>query len=297
MRLTATISNPIGLHRIAMTLEKLGSACLICFTPESIRFIWYQQQKAGKRIWINVDPHTLFSQYRVKSQDNNEVSLSVDLESFIRATKAAQQTHETKIELGQRVEDGHRHVLLIWRMQMETRSGTLNDTRQELEVERLPSERIRHIWEPPVLDNPHAYIVFPGLQTIKPLVDRMKSLSKYMTIAANMNGQLKLSVDTDAVQVESAFSGLDNPRLEGYETPEENKHTFASVDILTEDLASFLNCHNLEPQNVICVITDQASLAFYVYVSLDSYMPVNEHHLFIQHPETILTCHIPVYLP
>jgi hypothetical protein len=59
----------------------------------------------------------------VTSQDNNEVNLSVELDSFLRATKAAQQAEETKIDLGQRVKDGQRHVLLIWRMQLEVRGG------------------------------------------------------------------------------------------------------------------------------------------------------------------------------
>ncbi|KAI8335409.1 checkpoint protein Hus1/Mec3 [Chlamydoabsidia padenii] len=297
MKLTATLINPVALHKIALTLERLGPTCLICFTPEAVRFIWYQQHKPGLRSWINVDPHVLFSQYRVKSQDNNQVNLSVDLNSFIRATKAAQQAEETKIDLGQRIKDGHRQVLLIWRMQLETRMGNITDTRQELYVDRYPSERFHHVWEPPVLANPHAYIIFPSLQSIKPLVDRMKSLSKYMTIAANMNGQLKLSVDTDMAQVESVFSGLDNPRLEGHETAAEAQSTFASVDILTEDLANFLNCHNLDPANIVCVVTDQASLAFYVYINLDTYIPYKEHNTYLQRPQTILTCHIPIYLP
>ncbi|SAL99263.1 hypothetical protein [Absidia glauca] len=297
MKLTATLINPIALHKIALTLERLGSSCLICFTPEAVRFIWYQQHKPGLRTWLNVDPQALFSQYRVTSQDNNEVNLSVELDSFLRATKAAQAAAETKIDLGQRVKDGQRHVLLIWRMQMETRNGNISDTRQELYVDRLPSERIHHVWEPPVLMNPQAYIVFPNLQAVKPLVDRIKSLSKYLKIAANMNGQLKLSVDTDMAEVDAVFSGLDNPRLEGHVTAEEDKSTFASVDILTEDLANFLSCHNLDPKNVVCVVTDQASLAFYVYIDLDTYIPYKEQNSFIQRPQTILTCHVPVYLP
>jgi hypothetical protein len=73
-----------------------------------------------------------------------------------------------------------------------------------------------------------------------------------MKIAANMNGQLKLSVDTDMAEVDAVFSELDNPRLEGHVTAEEDKSTFASVDILTEDLANFLSCHNLDPKNVVC---------------------------------------------
>ncbi|KAI8098912.1 checkpoint protein Hus1/Mec3 [Halteromyces radiatus] len=297
MKLAATLINPIGLHKIALTLERLGSSCIICFTPDSIRFIWYQQYKPGIRSWINVDPHTLFSQYRVKSQDNDEVNLSVDLDNFVHATKAAQQADETKIDLAQRIQNGQREVLLIWRMQLESRAGNMTDARFDLHVNRLPGDRIRLVWDPPVLADPETYIIFPNLLAMKPIVDRMKSLSKYMTIAANMNGQLKLSVNTDMAQVDSVFSHLGNPRLEGHET-NQHKDQFASVEVLTEDLANFLNCHNLEPRTIICVITEQSCLAFYVYVNLDVYSMPNEHHsLLMQRPETILTCHIPVYIP
>lgn len=59
--------------------------------------------------------HILFSGYRLESSYNNELSISIDLDSLVRATKVAQQSANTKIILRQK--DGQPY--LDWRISIE----------------------------------------------------------------------------------------------------------------------------------------------------------------------------------
>lgn len=55
--------------------------------------------------------------------------------------------------------------------------------------------------------------MMPSLVNLRPVVDRLKSLQTQSTVAGNMSGQLRLLVESDALQLETVYSGLVNPSL------------------------------------------------------------------------------------
>ncbi|KAI8069542.1 checkpoint protein Hus1/Mec3 [Gongronella butleri] len=250
MRFRAFLVNPTGLLQIAQALEKLGPTCILCMNRDSVYFIRSHDQEAGVNAWIKTDPNTLFSNYRIDSSADNEISMSLLVDSLLRVTKMAQQAASVKISL--RAGNGGTGPVLDWRIEMENRVGTSNDSSHELEVHIIPRERMQDLREPPVLATPQAYVLLPNLASVKSVADRMKSLSKFLTLAVNMNGQLKLSVETELAEVEALFSRLENPRLEGHQTDHENRSNFVSGRVATDDFVHFLHCHHLDPQNVIC---------------------------------------------
>ncbi|ORX63139.1 cell cycle checkpoint [Hesseltinella vesiculosa] len=275
--------------KIALAMEKLGPTCILCMTTDSIMFINSHDQDAGVHAWIKTDVNTLFSGYRIASSSNNEIYFSVLTDSLIRVARVAQQAAETRICLTV----SHGQPLLEWRITLENRVGSTNVSSHELEIQLLTSERMQPLMEPPVLPSPQAYILLPSLQSMKHLADRAKSLSKFLTVSANMNGQLKLVIDTELAQVDAQFNRLENPRLDGHHPSEQNRTQFVSARIATDDLVHFLHCHHLDPQNVICAITDQMYIAFYVYVNLNIHIQADDHPIETQ--STIMTCHLPVY--
>ncbi|KAI9306934.1 checkpoint protein Hus1/Mec3 [Cunninghamella echinulata] len=291
MRFRAVLINPIAFHKIALTLEKFGPTCIICFAIDSIHFVKYHENYSDLRAWIKVDPHILFSGYRLESSYNNELSISIDLDSLVRATKVAQQSASTKIILRQK--DGQPY--LDWRISIENRIGSTNETSHQLDVVMVPSDRMQYLREPPILETPNAYILLPNLLSMKPIGDRLKSLSKFLTLSVNMNGKIKLSVETELAQVEAIYNNLENPVLNGHRPPADERDNFSSVCISTEDLVNFLNCYNLDPRNVVCAVTDQLCLAFYVYTNLNIHILPDERSGTIYPTETIFTCHMPVY--
>ena len=54
-------------------------------------------------------------------------------------------------------------------------------------------------------------VYMPLLRTLKNVTDRMKNLSNYVTLMANMEGDMKLYVETDLAKVTTRFELLERP--------------------------------------------------------------------------------------
>jgi hypothetical protein len=82
--------------------------------------------------------------------------------------------------------------------------------------------------------------------------------------------------------------------LDGYvSTLEEG--AFASVRIKTEDFSNFLNCYYLSPSNVICSISNDTQMSFFVYLNLLVHQNRDGPIRNFDTTETSLTCYLPVY--
>jgi len=53
----------------------------------------------------------------------------------------------------------------------------------------------------------------PPLVSVRTIIDRMKSMSNYLTISANYNGEFRLKIETESVLVETYFKDLMAPDL------------------------------------------------------------------------------------
>ncbi|XP_033933789.2 checkpoint protein HUS1 [Pseudochaenichthys georgianus] len=54
-------------------------------------------------------------------------------------------------------------------------------------------------------------IYLPPLKIMKNVIDRMKNLSNFLVVEANLNGEMNLKIDTDLVSVSTHFKDLGNP--------------------------------------------------------------------------------------
>jgi HUS1 checkpoint protein len=65
----------------------------------------------------------------------------------------------------------------------------------------------------PQLPDPKVHIMLPVLKTLRPIIDRMKNISEFLLIHANMRGELSLKVDTEVVSVETIYKNLERPQV------------------------------------------------------------------------------------
>jgi hypothetical protein len=56
-------------------------------------------------------------------------------------------------------------------------------------------------------------ILMPSLSTIRHILERLKSLDHHVTLAANGNGELQLTVTTDSVDMTTYYRHLINPAI------------------------------------------------------------------------------------
>ncbi|KAM4792737.1 checkpoint protein HUS1 isoform 3-T3 [Cyanocitta cristata] len=71
-------------------------------------------------------------------------------------------------------------------------------------------------------------IYLPVLKTMKSVVERMKNLSNFIVIEANLSGEMNLKIETDLVSVTTHFKDLGNPPW----ASEAGKHWFIPFPLL-----------------------------------------------------------------
>ncbi|XP_043920827.1 checkpoint protein HUS1 isoform X4 [Protopterus annectens] len=124
-------------------------------------------------------------------------------------------------------------------------------------------------------------IYLPPLKTIKSVVERMKNLSNFVVIEANLNGEMNLKIETDLVSVATHFKDLGNPPwvnedgTQGFSrarVPESMAE--ARVDI--KKLLQFLAGQQVNPSKSICNIVSKRIVYFILLhedVSLQYFIP------------------------
>ncbi|OAD69557.1 hypothetical protein PHYBLDRAFT_172194 [Phycomyces blakesleeanus NRRL 1555(-)] len=267
MRLKATVYNPVGLHRIVQTLDKFGPICVMSFSTDSIRFISHDERAGSIRAWVKAQPSAFLSNYRIQSRlEGCEIPLTLRLEFLLPITKIAQNATDVKISLK--------------RSENQNREGRLCRLVQNISVVAVSQATMPAIRDPIAVNSPHVFIFLPSMNSLKPVADRLRQIGKYMYISANMAGELKLIVANDVAESD-------------YELEDVRK--FATVRITTEDFVNFMNSYQLVPDNVICSITDNEQLAFYLYINNDIHHQADPSVVRSSAiDQTVMTCFVPV---
>ncbi|KAH6655355.1 checkpoint protein Hus1/Mec3 [Truncatella angustata] len=167
---------------------------------------------------------------------------------------------------------------------------------QDIPVRVLHPEHVEMIMQPKVRE-PDVHIQLPPLMSLKAISDRftklavaarvgsgtnannstISSYSPKLEIAANMHGSLRLSLNTDTLDVASQWDNLENPELDPRqlgcpieEHPstkfrEEGPDKWATVRVDGKDWSKVLSVGRLEGRVIAC-FADEHALILYVYV-------------------------------
>ncbi|CAJ2507415.1 Uu.00g086010.m01.CDS01 [Anthostomella pinea] len=168
---------------------------------------------------------------------------------------------------------------------------------QDIPVRVLHPDTVETIMQPKVRE-PDVHIQLPPLLQVKAISDRFTKLalasraaslsstgaapaasaaSPKLELSANMYGELRLRLDTDTLNVESRWGGLDNPELDPTHLNcaiEDHPSTlfkdggpekWASVRVDGKDWSKVLSVGRLDGRVIACFADDHA-LIMYVYV-------------------------------
>ncbi|OTB13652.1 hypothetical protein K445DRAFT_319868 [Daldinia sp. EC12] len=169
---------------------------------------------------------------------------------------------------------------------------------QDIPVRVLHPDTVETIMQPKIRD-PDVHIQLPPLLQLKAISDRFTKLaiaaraststnaaaavassssySPKLELSANMHGGLRLRLDTDSLNVESRWSGLENPELDPAQLEcaledhpstrfrEEGPDKWATVRVDGKDWSKVLSVGRLEGRVIACFADDHA-LIMYVYV-------------------------------
>ncbi|KAI1822921.1 checkpoint protein Hus1/Mec3 [Xylaria intraflava] len=159
---------------------------------------------------------------------------------------------------------------------------------QDIPVRVLHPETVESIMQPRVRE-PDVHIQLPPLLQLKAISDRFTKLAvasssgsasavnPKLELSANMHGDLRLRLDTDSLDVESRWRGLENPELDPSQLPcaiEDHPSTrfknagpgkWATVRVDGRDWSRVLSVGRLDGRVIACFADDHA-LILYVYI-------------------------------
>ncbi|KAL2067782.1 hypothetical protein VTL71DRAFT_15878 [Oculimacula yallundae] len=167
---------------------------------------------------------------------------------------------------------------------------------QDIPIRVLTADSVEGIHEPRVRES-DAHIILPSLIQLKAISDRFTKLAMStgrnnsassssssaapkLELAANMHGSLKLSIKTDALNISSVWTGLNNPELDPRQveegaTLEEHPSmrlkalgpdAWSTVRIDGRDWGKVLSVGRLGGRVIAC-FSDEHALILYVYLS------------------------------
>ncbi|KAH7377958.1 cell cycle checkpoint protein-like protein [Cadophora sp. MPI-SDFR-AT-0126] len=162
---------------------------------------------------------------------------------------------------------------------------------QDIPIRVLTADSVEGIHEPRVRES-DAHIILPSLIQLKAISDRFTKLAMATTngrtssaapkleLAANMHGSLKLSIATDALNISSVWTGLNNPELDPRQVEDGadlDEHpsmklkaagpdAWSTVRIDGRDWGKVLSVGRLGGRVIAC-FSDEHALILYVYLS------------------------------
>lgn len=195
---------------------------------------------------------TIFDDYRIASAAQDTINLEVNLDHLQRALRSAVNSSDVTMRLTKR--DGF--PLLTF--EIHRYNGSV--ITQDLHVRVLSAGFVSTIKEPRCPE-PDVHIVLPELNNLRYVTDRFKVLADKLILVANMNGEMTLKAETDAVRVESSWKNLVNPELNAEQLPDEqqpatqlrDKAEFARIKVDSRDWANMLKVYTVAKRAIACL--------------------------------------------
>ncbi|KAF2742891.1 Hus1-like protein [Sporormia fimetaria CBS 119925] len=317
MRFKASIQNINTFTKLTASLNSLGPLAWVKLSDDQVCFTIIPEQ--GTQVWAVLSIDSIFDTYTVQSAANNVINLEVPLAALNRALKSAWNATSAQIRLTKK--DGMPLLALtIVTASSSSHAGfptataedDLDDVydqpfgrgsrettiTQEVPIRVLAHETVAGLHEPQCRE-PDVHIILPPLLQLKSISDRFTKLALVgkststsaaprtrLELSANMHGCLRLSIRTDAMNISSVWTDLNNPELDPgqVEGIEEHPSTrmkqlgsadgrseegWATVRIDARDWSKVMSVGRLGGRVIACFCHEFA-LILYVYLPSDS---------------------------
>ncbi|XP_034427649.1 checkpoint protein HUS1 isoform X2 [Hippoglossus hippoglossus] len=246
--------------RVVTTISKLTKLCVLRLTPDNLFFVLSGKvANGGVSMWCELSQANFFDEYQMEgvSSEDNEICLEVTPENLSRALKTVQNAKSVKVKLTKK----HCPCLTI-AAELPTLSSISRVVTHDVPVNVIP-RRLWHEFKEPSMPDFDVSIYLPPLKTMKSVVDRMKNLSNFLVIEANLNGQMNLKIETDLVSVTTHFKDLGNPpwgddaSQDDSASQSRDPESMAEARVDIRRLQQFLMGQQVNPSKAMCNIVCQ----------------------------------------
>ncbi|CAL8294887.1 unnamed protein product [Lota lota] len=265
--------------RVVTTISKLTKTCVLRLTPDNLYFVLSGKvANGGVGMWCELSQAKFFDEFQLEgvSVEANEICLELAPDNLSRALKTAQNAKTVKIKLTRK----HCPCLTI-AAELPTMSSVSRVVTHDIPVDVIP-KRLWNDFKEPSMPDFDVTIYMPPLKIMKNVVDRMKNLSNFLVIEANMNGEMNLKIETDLVSVTTHFRDLGNPPWAGDDgsqagaDSQREPETMVQARVDVRKLQQFLMGQQFNPSKAMCNIVQNTIIhliLLYEDVSLQYFIP------------------------
>ncbi|KAK2859793.1 hypothetical protein Q5P01_004413 [Channa striata] len=246
--------------QVISTISKLTKTCVLRLTADNLFFVLSGKvANGGVSMWCHLSQANFFDEYQMEgvSSDDNEICLEVTPENVSRALKTVQNAKSVKVKLTKK----HCPCLTI-AAELPTLSSVCRVVTHDVPVDVIP-RRLWHEFKEPNMPEFDVSVYLPSLKTMKNVVDRMKNLSNFLVIEANLSGEMNLKIETDLVSVTTHFRDLGNPpwgdaaSQDGGPSQSRDPEEMAEARVDIRRLQQFLMGQQVNPSKAMCNIVHQ----------------------------------------
>ncbi|ORY30828.1 checkpoint protein Hus1/Mec3 [Naematelia encephala] len=288
MRFRTKISNVPLLHKIIRSLAALARTCVIRLSPEKVHFIVPGNEgRDGVQVWSQVLVPTLFEEFRIESNSNNEIWLEVHLDALLKVLRSADSSAGSTGEAGRYNSTALSDATVLLKLNkrdnqpiwgFEIRGRSQNDRpmsiAHEINVRVLSAKRQAELNEP-LCPPPDIHLVLPNLTELRNIVSRLSHIADDLKISANHEGTMEFGVKSTRVDLTTSWKNLEIPTAnvnsEDEHVSQKDKHLsppsdkLFSATVSIRGLQKFLTSHLVGGTAIACICEDHCVIA-YVYI-------------------------------
>lgn len=214
MKLKVKVDRVSLLRDVLNTILMVRKEAYVIFTQQEIRIVSpVSNDGTTISLWVQFSVPYLCdeNQYICVSIFNDMCIVLLSLEDFARALKSASSYHMDEVRLSLRQYQG---LLQMQVKVTQQRKMGITSVSHNLTVDPRKPDDVNYLLEQPQV-HPDVYIMMPKpALNVSKLSERYRRLGKVVTVSANKEGCLTLTLNAFEVNVETEWKGLMNPKLE-----------------------------------------------------------------------------------
>ncbi|KAG0701223.1 cell cycle checkpoint [Suillus ampliporus] len=290
MRFRATVENVPIFYRLIQAVEKLQKKCIIKFTENEMHVICNDDaNEGGIQVWSVVKVDSMFTSYRIQSNANNEITVTLSTEALLSALRSSSSSASSSAvvaslipsydadEVVMKLAKKNDQAVLSFEMFGMSRSGRKVRVAHDVRIDVMRPAEGDKLHEPRCPD-PDVHILLPPLQKLRTIVERLRPLSDVLALRANNSGNLQVSISTDTVKLETQWVKCANPSMakqglaqnddddaEDISLDKPDPEKMFSVLVSIRSFLKFLNSHVVSTTTIACLCHNHCAI-LYVYI-------------------------------
>jgi HUS1 checkpoint protein len=256
-------------------IEKLQKKCIIKFTEKEMQIICNSDaNEGGIQVWSAIKVDSIFTAYRIQSNAENEITVSLSSEALLAALQSAAppSTYEAE-EVVVKLAKKNDKAVLSFEISGQTVGGHKVRVTHDVRIEVLKPADVARLKEP-MCPEPDIHIILPPLQKLRIIVDKLRPMSNILAFRANHNGQIQISISTESVKLDTRWENCSIPTMVSgglsQEVAEDQAekpgpdHLF-TVLVSIRSFLKFLNSYVVSTTTIACVCQNHCMI-LYVYI-------------------------------